>query len=149
MISMVSKCCLGFHKGVCGRHEHRGERRSCERAIPPDPAVNETLPVPLSVLTGRLCHTALELPPGSCSRHPTSLSSILSCQYKKILCFLTASIQFGRYVCCDAIPPFKRRQKEGEKKFFLNNQSPGKFDPALNKNKDRNKSFHFFFFFFY
>lgn len=54
MISMVSKCCLALHKGV---HEQSGERRSCERGIPPDPAVNETLPVPLSVLTVRLCHT--------------------------------------------------------------------------------------------
>ncbi|KAF3690842.1 hypothetical protein EXN66_Car006516 [Channa argus] len=77
-INTVSKC-SALHKGVCGQHEQRRGRRSCWRGNPSDPVDNETLPVPLSVLTGRLCHTTHQ---SSCSRHPTSLRIILSCQYQ-------------------------------------------------------------------
>lgn len=37
------------------QHEQRAEQRSCERGILPDPVVSEALPVPLLVLTARLC----------------------------------------------------------------------------------------------
>ena len=118
IISAVSECCLALHKGVCGRREQRGGWRSCERGIPSDPAVNETFPVPLSVLTGRLCHTIQAGAAAWLLRSPsTSLSSILSCQYqkKKKICFLSASIRFGRYVCCTAGKSYSSCQTQTER----------------------------------
>lgn len=151
IISAVSECCLALHKGVCGRREQRGGWRSCERGIPSDPAVNETFPVPLSVLTGRLCHTIQAGAAAWLLRSPsTSLSSILSCQYqkkkKKSVSWVLAFGLVDMFVAqqAKAIPPVKPRQRERKRKkaknFFLYNQSLGKFDSLLNGKKKKKKS---------
>lgn len=144
-ISAVSKCCLAFYKGVCGRREQIGGWRSCERGIPFDPAVNETLPVPLSVLTGRLCHTirwSCCLAPAVAIHFPEQHTELSVS--KKNLFFLSASIQFGRYVCCTAGKSYSscQTQTERERKnsnLFLYNQSLGKFDSVLNEKKKKKK----------
>lgn len=81
-----------------------------------------------------MSYYTLELLPGSCSGHHTSLSSILNCQYQKKLCFLSASIQFGRYVCFTAGKHYLScpGRKKKNLNFFLYNQPLGKFDSVLN-----------------
>lgn len=145
IISMVSKCCLALHKGVCCRHEQRGEWRSCERGMSPDPAVNETLPVPLSVLTGRLCHTT----DWSCRQAPAVTIPLPWAAYwvvsikKTSVSWVPAFSMVDMFVAqqAKAIPPVKHKQKErGGEPFFLYNQSLRKFDSVLNRKR---KTFRF------
>lgn len=59
VIRMVSKWFFRLFAKTSVDSANREERLEdlWETGVPPDLAVNETLPVPLSVLTGRLCHT--------------------------------------------------------------------------------------------
>lgn len=144
MISVVSQCCLALHKGDCGQHEQRGEWRAvtCERGSPPDPAVNATLPVPLSVLTGRLCHTthwSCCLAPAVAILLPWAaywVVSIKKTSVSWVLAFRMVDIFVAQQA--KATPLVKRRQKEEAWIFCLYNQSRGKFHSVLNGKRKKN-----------